>query len=151
MVRAPDVVIFDLDGTLALIDHRRHLVEGKDKDWDKFFAECKNDLPNWPVIRALHALIVAGVECWIVSGRSEAVRDMTVKWLNEHVWDTNVTPLIMRPVKDTTPDDELKLKWLTDGTLPRDRILCSYDDRDKVVKMWRENGVSCFQVAPGSF
>ena len=32
--------IFDLDGTLALIDHRRHLVEGETKDWPAFFRAC---------------------------------------------------------------------------------------------------------------
>ena len=31
------------------------------------------------------------------------------------------------------------------------RILCVFDDRTKVVNMWRENGLSCFQVAPGDF
>jgi hypothetical protein len=30
-------------------------------------------------------------------------------------------------------------------------ILCIFDDRDKVVKMWRSNGIACFQVAPGDF
>jgi hypothetical protein len=30
-------------------------------------------------------------------------------------------------------------------------VLCVFDDRDKVVKMWRENGINCFQVAPGDF
>jgi len=26
-----------------------------------------------------------------------------------------------------------------------------FDDRDKVVNMWRENGIPCLQVAPGNF
>jgi hypothetical protein len=30
-------------------------------------------------------------------------------------------------------------------------IMCVFDDRDKVVKMWRENGISCFQVNYGDF
>ena len=33
----------------------------------------------------------------------------------------------------------------------KDRILCVFDDRTKVVNMWRDNGLSCFQVAPGDF
>ena len=47
-------VIFDIDGTLALIDDRRALAtkdNGK-MDWDVFF-DTKNivlDKPNWPVI-----------------------------------------------------------------------------------------------------
>jgi hypothetical protein len=29
--------------------------------------------------------------------------------------------------------------------------MCVFDDRDKVVKMWRDNDISCFQVNYGDF
>jgi hypothetical protein len=45
----------------------------------------------------------------------------------------------------------LKKQWLDELILQGHEILCVFDDRDKVVKMWRENGISCFQVAEGSF
>ena len=48
-----------------------------------------------------------------------------------------------------TPDDVLKQNWLND--LDKKDILCVFDDRQKVVDMWRNNGISCFQVAPGDF
>ena len=51
------------------------------------------------------------------------------------------------------PDDKLKQHWL-DSLFEGDRkndIVCVFDDRDKVVKMWRENGLDCFQVANGNF
>ena len=48
------------------------------------------------------------------------------------------------------PDEKLKKSWLTDLTKP-DRVMCVFDDRDKVVKMWRDNGLTCFQVAEGAF
>lgn len=76
--------IFDLDGTLALIDHRRHFVEGPDKDWRSFFAACVDDAPNMPVIRTLQALRRSGAEVWIWSGRSDEVKAQTVKWLQHH-------------------------------------------------------------------
>lgn len=38
-----------------------------------------------------------------------------------------------------------------DGTLPRERIAMVFDDRDKVVAMWRRQGLTCLQVAPGDF
>jgi len=50
-------------------------------------------------------------------------------------------------------DDKLKKMWL-DDLFPgdkKDRILCVFDDRQKVVDMWRDNGIDCFQVAPGDF
>ena len=54
----PKIVIADLDGTIALIEHRRHWLDVSkhpdllsDERWRKFFAECVNDKPNLPVIR----------------------------------------------------------------------------------------------------
>jgi len=52
------IYIFDLDGTIALIDHRRHLLEtDEDPDkWDKFFDACVDDVPNIPVIFVMQEL-----------------------------------------------------------------------------------------------
>jgi beta-phosphoglucomutase-like phosphatase (HAD superfamily) len=143
-----NVVIFDLDGTLALIEHRQHFVRGK-KDWRKFFAACVDDLPNEPIIEVLRALRASGKEIWIVSGRSSEVRPQTEEWLRRH--DIPYEHLVMRRVGDFRPDDELKRHWLVNGTLPKERILLVFDDRDKVVAMWRREGLTCAQVAPGDF
>ena len=156
--------IFDLDGTLALIDHRRHLVEGQAKDWRAFFAACVDDRPNLPVIRTLQALRRGGAECWIWSGRSDEVRAQTVKWLCEHGCFGNPSGTLpwwpfgaperfrMRAAGDFTPDDQLKAKWLSEIEPPEfNRLTAVFDDRDKVVAMWRAAGVSCFQVAMGDF
>jgi hypothetical protein len=169
--------IFDLDGTLALIDHRRHLVEApmvnevyppgvagngpKIKDpkfkpnWDEFFALCIKDSPNWPVVGTMMQLRACGCDVRIWSGRVDKVRAATLEWL--HVY-TTIQPyeldkmLVMRPGGDYRPDEQLKLKWL--NALPpadRARLVAVFDDRDKVVDMWRKNGVTCFQVARGDF
>lgn len=152
------IYIFDLDGTLALIDHRRHLVDGKEKNWPAFYAACVDDLPNMPVVLALQTLRRGGAECWVWSGRSDEVRTQTYAWLRNY--DLLQSPWMlpapehfkMRKEGDFTPDEKLKFGWLADLEPPeRDRITGVFDDRDKVVKMWREAGVSCFQVAPGEF
>lgn len=192
-----DTVIFDLDGTLALIDHRRHLVQlcdgspvtvdgqpgifrgdneripgdvwiefaGTGKwsyspsnvkfkpNWPAFFAACVDDEPNEPVIATLHAHMARGHNVMIVSGRSDEVREQTHAWLFQHVFKRAPIAFapIMRKAGDYTPDDQLKRQWLADGTIPHERVLCAYDDRDKVVQMWRNAGIACFQVAPGDF
>lgn len=150
-----NVVVFDLDGTLALIDHRRHFVTNGRTRWDLFYEACDQDEPNIPVIRMLQTLVLAGCQVMIVSARSDQVKDKTIAWLTKYVVKPNMgillPTLVMRPAKDSTPDDVLKLKWLNDGTIPRDRVLCVFDDRNKVVAMWRTQGISCFQVAPGDF
>ena len=60
--------------------------------------------------------------------------------------------LRMRKQGDYTPDEVLKKQWFDElSTHDRMRLMCVFDDRDKVVKMWRDEGVACFQVAPGEF
>jgi hypothetical protein len=139
-------VIFDLDGTLALIDHRRHFVEGAKKNWRAFFAACAGDVPNLPVVEVARALNLH-FQTVIFSGRSDEVLAETLDWLKRH--DVPCDYLVMRRAGDFTPDDELKRGWL--GHFDRGQIVCVFDDRAKVVRMWREEGVACFQVAPGEF
>ena len=144
--------IFDLDGTLADLTHRRRFVDGSvgKKDWPSFFRECVNDTPIMPVIRTMRRLQAADAECWIVSGRSDEVRDATVDWLCKH--DCAPTKLLMRKSGDYTPDDALKESWLLSWSEDdRARIVGVFDDRDRVVAMWRRHGLQCFQVAPGDF
>jgi len=144
-----DVVIFDLDGTLALVEHRFHFLQGRKKDWHGYFAACVHDPPNPPLIATLRALHRSGHEIWIVSGRSDEVREETVAWLQRH--EAPYHHLVMRSAGDKRPDDFLKRHWLVNGTLPRERVLLVFDDRDKVVAMWRAAGLTCAQVAPGDF
>lgn len=144
--------IFDLDGALALIDHRRHFVEcERDKqDWKAFYAACVDDKPNLPVLKTLTSIEESGAEIWIWSGRSDEVAKQTQAWLA----GLFLVPdrLQMRQEKDYTPDDQLKRQWLLAmNQEDRQRLVAVFDDRDKVVKMWRDNGVACFQVAPGAF
>ena len=149
-------VIFDLDGTLALIDKRRKLAtkpNGK-MDWDVFF-DPKNislDMPNWPVIETAKAMKAAGNRIVIFSGRSAATQVETELWLKH--FGVPFDTLKMRPDSGGLKfmkDDKLKQMWLGDLFPNTNDILCVFDDRDKVVEMWRENGISCFQVAPGNF
>jgi hypothetical protein len=153
-------VIFDLDGTIALIDHRRHLVEPPDSnnefpwkpDWDEFYRRCTIDKPNIPVILSLKALKDAGHTINIYSGRSDMVMMDTLSWLKEHLGDyANGIKLRMRSKKDYTPDEKLKEDWMNADFPDKSEVLCVFDDRDKVVAMWRRNGIPCFQVAPGKF
>ena len=149
--------IFDLDGTLALIDHRRHMLEWETRDkWRHFYAACDKDQPNEPVIATMERLRHAGAEVWIFSGRSDEVRDKTVAWLAHHTslmtHELEGPTLTMRAAGDYTADDVLKKQWL-DAMLvdDRQRLVAAFDDRDRVVAMWRAAGVPCFQVAEGEF
>lgn len=148
--------IFDLDGTLSLAHHRQPILDNKDDShrWQKFYAACDKDEPNAPVIRVMESLRLLA-EVWIFSGRSGEVRDKTIAWLTHHTsftaWDLE-TKLRMRDEGDYTADDVLKKQWLDSMLVDdRSRLVATFDDRDRVVKMWRESGIQCFQVAPGAF
>lgn len=148
--------IFDLDGTLANLDHRKHHLEATDKEkWNRFYDACGGDIPILPVLSTLNRLILAGAEVWIFSGRSARVRQLTTDWLLPFVYLSNeelALALVMRPEGDNRPDDELKQMFL-DSMLEfdRQRLVAVFDDRQRVVDMWRRNGIPCFQVAPGDF
>jgi trehalose-6-phosphatase len=147
-----ETIIFDLDGTLAHIDKRRAKATKPDGkiDWDVFFApeNIQLDEPNIPVIKMLKAL--TNDYCIVIfSGRDDISAEETINWLNYY----GIFPdmIKMRRHGSFVPDDKLKKLWLDDLRKNDYQVICAYDDRDKVVKMWRDNGVPCFQVAEGDF
>ena len=137
----PTCWIVDVDGTLALLDGR-----------DPYeTVALGNDLPNQPVIQVVRALAnhpdVDAIV--VVSGRQERSRKVTLDWLEDHGIPFN--ELHMRPTGDNRPDQVLKEEILHRHILPRYEVVGVLDDRQKVVDMWRRNGLTCFQVAPGDF
>lgn len=139
------LVVFDIDGTLANIDHRLDYVRSKPKNWKAFDAGIPNDKVNLPVAEAFYALKAAGNEIIFASGRNERSRDATMKWLQENnLWDYRAK-LYMRKADDFRSDDIVKQEIL-------DQIVADYgkkpdmvfDDRKRVVDMWRRNGIWVF-------
>ncbi len=145
-------VIFDLDGTLALVDKRRDIAKkpnGKinfDIFYDPQYIEL--DEPNSFVIELAKMYKRDGYEIVIVSGRSDRTKEATERWLKKYgvLYDR----MIMRKRKNFTPDNELKERWL-EKYLDRDNIRAVVDDRQRVVDMWRRNGLDVIQVANGNF
>ena len=84
----------------------------------------------------------------ILSGRSDVTHQATRDWLNKHgVWFDTLT---MRTKKfHFTKDSDLKQMWL--DSIGKDNVAMVFDDRQQVVDMWRQNGLTCFQVADGNF
>ena len=149
-----NTIIFDLDGTLALIDKRREVStkpNGK-LDWDKFFdpANIELDVPNPPVVKMAQMFHNDGFNIVILSGRSNKTERATRSWLF-----TNRIPFQKLVMRDSitdpfTPDNTLKEDMLFRHIDINDVFLV-VDDRNKVVDMWRGLGLTTFQVADGNF
>ena len=172
-------VIFDIDGTLADIEHRRHFVEGKKKDFDSFNAAMVNDTPNAPIVDLMWMCLGRFDLTQVIfcTGRMEQYREVTRNFLlddceveeflslvmDKHrhkpkyrrmVEDTLDVFLMMRPdERRHDPDHQIKQEMLDEilKTVDKSNILYAVDDRQRVVDMWRSNGLTCLQVAEGNF
>ena len=142
------IVLCDLDGTLSDTKHRERFVRQKPRDYDSFFAAAGDGAPIWPVIAVVNALAQAGYEIHITTGRRDDTREVTERWLAEH--GVTYHRLMMRAFHDHTPDDDLKRRWYEEHYADAD-VLCVLEDRNRVVRMWRELGVTCLHVADGDF
>jgi hypothetical protein len=146
-------VIFDLDGTLALIDERRKrsMLPGGKVDFNIMFDPelIKLDKPNTPVIETFKLFKAAGYNMVIFSGRSKATEAATIKWLSDY--GVTADTIMMREDGDRMSDDILKLDWMKRMFKIPTEILAIFDDRQMVVDMWRNEGYTCFQVAEADF
>ncbi len=143
------VLVCDIDGTVADLSHRRQWVATKPKNWKAFETTMHLDEPMSRVISLVQSLHNLGTQVIYCSGRGEQNRDVTQKWLDDN--ELPQGPLYMRKAKDYRSDDIVKrelldeMRW--DGYEP-DLVL---DDRDRVVAMWRDEGIETIQVAKGDF
>lgn len=136
------IVIVDMDGTLADCGHRRHFISGDSKLWDKFesYKEIMKD-PPMPVIVEWVKQLKNDYTVLIVSGRQISRAGLaTEDWLEIH--NIPYDHLFMRNMPG--PDFEIKQRIL--DKLPKDQIAFCIDDRMLVCDMWRNNGLTVYQV-----
>lgn len=174
------MIIFDLDGTLADCEHRRHfidpekdlnlrIVEWNDgyivhtidnpkfykwkPDWKSFYEACDKDKVIQPVIDMFFRLLEEqkeDIEIW--SGRCESVEEKTNRWIKEKIdQQFGITPhfqwvynIIMRPIGDYTPDDQLKESWLEETIREKRTVDFVFDANQESIRMWRRRGIFVF-------
>jgi predicted secreted acid phosphatase len=142
-----EIVIFDIDGTLADVSERVHHLEKKPKDWDAFFQGIPQDKAIRSMVRLCNILHESGLKILLCSGRSEQYRPETVEWLAQQ--GVEYHELILRRDNDKRSDAVVKREML--AGLDRSKILFVVEDRREVVEMWRSEGLVCLQCAPGEF
>jgi predicted kinase len=143
----PRIVLVDLDGTVALKDR----ADGA-RGWHEY-DRVGEDLPNWPVIEMVNLIHEAKhAEVVFMSGRKDYCREQTRMWLGRNVgkW-TFDCELFMRADEDNREDSIVKHELFDKYIRGKAHVVGAFDDRDRVVAMWRAIGLQVYQVAPGNF
>lgn len=147
-------IIVDIDGTVALRNNR--------SPFD--YARVGEDSVDHRMAHLLRNLICECEEydVFFVTGR-EAVdncREDTIKWINDniysHTWEGIMGPeynwkLFMRDEGDHRSDEIVKKEIYENHIAPYYDVVCVFEDRNRVVKMWRSLGLLVAQVWDGDF
>lgn len=136
----PLAVGFDLDGTLAHMDGGRSPYQEELADQDRL---------DKAVFATYQVYKKAGYKIILCSGRQDTYRDVTERWLKANNIEFDL--LVMRKGQDTRKDNIVKQELFFDNIYENYFLEMMFDDRDSVVKMWREIGVKCAQVEYGNF
>jgi phosphoglycolate phosphatase-like HAD superfamily hydrolase len=144
---AEEIVIFDIDGTLADISERVHHVRRRPKNWKAFNAGMTQDKAIHSIVKLCNMLYDAGIRIVLCTGRNERNRPETVEWLKKQ--GVNYHELLLRKDGDFRSDAVIKREVLQG--MDKSKILFVVEDRSRVVEMWRAEGLVCLQPAPGDF
>lgn len=146
-----NIIVVDIDGTVAQVGDRLKYLQQEKKDWDAFYEHCDEDEPIWDVIKMVEMFSMQQYEIVFCTGRRESVRQKTVEWLERNLWLNGNYSLLMRKDNDWRPDTEVKPELLYNEGITPDSVLFIFEDRASMCKKWRELGFRCFQVADGQF
>lgn len=135
-----EVIIFDVDGTLAHMDDLRGPFE-----WHK----VATDRVDETVKRMFQMHRKHGDKIIVLSGRDGECYVETEKWLLEN--GLRPDALFMRGKKDNRKDSIIKREIYDNEIKDKYKVVVIYDDRNQVVEMWRSLGLKVFQVAEGNF
>ncbi len=142
----PPAIIVDLDGTLA------HNVTGRE-----FYGEGLKHVYDDEVNHFLNDLIedlaeTRSAQIIFMSGRNEFARAETVRWLwNKAWWEPDEYLLFMRGNDDMRKDFMVKAELFDKHVRGQYNVLLCLDDRDQIVRLWRDMGLVCWQVNDGAF
>ncbi|MBI1376159.1 MAG: hypothetical protein GC157_01535 [Frankiales bacterium] len=131
------VAVLDVDGVLADVRHRLHHVERTPKDWGAFFAAMDADGPLEVGIELARLLDEAGHGIVYLTGRQEAHRGLTERWMREQGLPEG--RLVMRPSSDRRPARQFKPSALR-RIAASARVVVVVDDDDAVVRVLAQEG-----------
>lgn len=139
--------IFDLDGVLQ--DPKSRIQFWKNKQYEKFNSIADLDDPIKDTVALCKILLNANYFIIFLTGRTEDYKNDTIVWLennlNIHEGNQNIQ-LIMRPINNIYSDAQFKKTAYEQLIEPFYDIAGVFEDRVKVVNMWRELQVTCYAL-----
>lgn len=154
-------IVFDIDGTIADASHRLPYITNPEeaKNWDAFFDAMHEDTQIEPMVQLLNDMIFRGYRIIFSTGRPESSREKTCNWImKQSYWakqkmleNSGEVFVMMRAEDDRRPSAEIKRDHLKEMRLHGYSPVIAFEDRSEDVKMWREEGLICCQVAEGNF
>ena len=133
-----NIILCDIDGTVANNDHRQHFLEGK-KDWDGFFNALDKDKPIYKTINKIIREHQNGKNIIFLTGRPERYRSSTLVWL-EKFFDFNIS-MLMR--KNNDQRNKLIIKReIFESNFNNAEIDYVLDNDNELLEMWHEIGIS---------
>lgn len=145
-----NIVVVDIDGTIAKVGDRLKYLQQEKKDWDSFYKHCDEDEPIRDILELVYDLRRGYNHIVFCTGRRDSVRAKTEAWLSKHLGFEEYI-LLMRPDGDFRHDTMVKPELLSQMNITPDRVTCILEDRDSMVAKWRELGYRCLQVDRGDF
>ena len=132
--RKPKAIILDLDGTSRIA----HSGYGNSLYHQQRFAEAME-----------HFMAKASqINVILLSARPARFKALTEEWLAKN--NIHYDQLILSNYPELT-DPEFKLKMYRELIEPYADVIFTVDDRDTVVRMWREIGLTCLDIAGNHF
>ena len=130
------LAVVDIDGVVADVRHRLHFIEGKPRQWDRFFAAADQDPPLLEGVALVKELAADHDVVWL-TGRPERTRRATRTWLAAQGLPTE--SLIMRPNRDFRPARVTKRDELRKLRADRE-IAVVVDDDPQVLELLAADG-----------
>lgn len=152
-------IVFDIDGVLADCSHRLKYIQGKNKDYEKFYSD--EEIMKDKIIEAGRKIVDMLYNLYtmedfyrptefygkiiLLTGRSEICEETTRIWVSKNIFkDLSLYSIIMRPKNDWRPAHEVK-ESLIEKHIGFENILFAFDDDDQVNEMYKKHGVMCYK------
>lgn len=135
----PECYLFDIDGTLALMNGKRGPF-----DWNKVHLDDVNEIVKEQLI-LLHK---NNYKIIIMTGRDESCKELTKNWFN--VNNIPFDDMFMRTKDDHRKDSVIKTELFEKHIKGNYFVKAVFDDRLQVINTWYKLGIFTFNVNQGN-